>query len=231
MERIRDFIVNAVVYPCSGTDGNPVQLLHKLFQRFIYIDKSVSREEFLATANGLGKDPRGKRRRGFRGYTPANVNEFRFHDGSGDSLAVTEVSFIRADGFGEDHGPTTFMMWHVHGEAIAALKMLLAVAGSGPACLCHVRPGLGFGDNHPDYCKHIGELFEASPNYLPRFLLWQRDVCPGVQLAFINRYSEAQSWKMREEYTQFRTRTNLSLSRLDDRAPSAVSHAHPPVAA
>ena len=180
------FIADAVVYPCCGFDGAPVQHI-RILSNFIYIDYTISPARFVDEAT----------HRGFRGYALASaldllpetvlgeswddlICRYRNYleelplDWSKRDFGIKFLTFERLPDFTEQHGPETFKMMFVCFEAIATLRSIFNRRSLAPKLLCAIRPGVAFGGNYNDFTKHLEVAIRENPAGLPDFLLYDR---------------------------------------------------------
>lgn len=183
MNEIDSFLRECVFYPCSGLHGLPVKLLSSRFPRFFYADYSVEREKFNKAIT----------EEGFRGYklttqvevTPDSVFGVRWqvlkkeHHSTISAVPsewsnpfVVRCRFERAVGLDNDHGPPALELMFSRCEAIAAFKSAFFRRNIAPKCLVHIRSGIGFGGNFPNYSKELAEAFRANKGGLSPFMLY-----------------------------------------------------------
>ena len=177
------FLANAVVYPCCGFDGSPVQFI-RISRNFIYIDYTISPARFLREAE----------ERGFRGYSLASTKDLPPEAVLGETFAdlidrnqsyfkklpldwslkkfgIKLLTFERLSEFTVQHGPESFTILYICFEAISTLRSLFNRRGLAPKVLCAIRPGVALGGNYNDFTKHLEIAIRENPSGLPDFLL------------------------------------------------------------
>lgn len=177
------FLADAVIYPCSGFDGAPVQFI-RISSNFIYIDYTISPTRFVREA----------RERGFRGYSLTSATDlppeivlgefwkeliYRHYnyltklplDWSQREFGIKLLTFERLPEFTVKHGPESFTILYICFEAISTLRSLFNRRSLAPKVLCAIRPGVALGGNYNDFTKHLEIAIRENPSGLPDFLL------------------------------------------------------------
>lgn len=183
IKMLDQFLADAVVYPCSGFDGAPVQFL-RISSNFIYIDYTIKPARFLREAS----------ENGFKGYSLKSAIDLRpevvlceswedlIHryqhylnrlplDWSQREFGIKLLTFERLSEFTVQHGPESFTILYICFEAISTLRSLFNRRGLAPKVLCAIRPGVALGGNYNDFTKHLEIAIRENPGGLPDFLL------------------------------------------------------------
>lgn len=208
MVDIDSFLKECVFYPCSGLHGVPVKFLGKRFQRFLYVDYSIKREDFDQSIEEGG----------FTGYQQSVVDEISPEtlfgmswDGVKESHhnTLSQVhfewsepfmvlcGFKRLPGFNDDHGPASFELMFVRCEAIATFISVFSRRNIVPQCLVHIRSGIGFGGNFSEYPRKLNRALLENQGGLPPFMFYDfmgssRDY--GDYLKIIEKYETVETW-------------------------------------
>jgi len=184
IKMLDQFLANAVVYPCCGFDGSPVQFI-RISRNFIYIDYTISPARFLREAE----------ERGFRGYSLASTKDLPPEAVLGETFAdlidrnqsyfkklpldwslkkfgIKLLTFERLSEFTEQHGPESFTILYICFEAISTLRSLFNRRSLAPKVLCAIRPGVALGGNYNDYSRELEIAVRENPAGLPNFLLY-----------------------------------------------------------
>ena len=184
MDKITEFLKESLFYPCSGLDGAPIKFTGKHFQKFIYVDYTIERDQFLQQCAHPG----------FRGYRMTDAHDLsvesvfgaswedvghqlratvsdRDFDWSPESAFILATHFERVDGFDDEHGPEQFDLWFIQCEAITTYRALYTRRGIKPKCVAHIRSGIAFGGNFSGYIRVLQKTLIENPNGLPDYIL------------------------------------------------------------
>jgi hypothetical protein len=187
MDKITEFLKEALFYPCSGLDGTPVKFTGKYFQKFIYVDYSIDRDQFLQECMHPG----------FRGYRMTEVHDLSVESVFGDSWEhvgkqlretvnncdfdwspqsafILAAHFERIDGFDDEHGPKQFDLWFIKCEAITTYRAIYTRRGIKPKCVAHIRSGIAFGGNFSGYIRVLQKTLIENPDGPPDYILHDR---------------------------------------------------------
>ncbi len=182
-DEIRQFLKECVYYPCSDFDGAPVKFLGIRFRSFFYSDYSVTRESL--------EDK--YRRHGFYGYECESVTDVKVETIFGpdwesikqeheritqklreydpENEYVVLAKFNRLPDFDDQHGAESFSVLFARCEAITAYNAAFSRNGISPACLCYIRPGIGFGGGFSGYPSALANAIRRNTAGLPPYLL------------------------------------------------------------
>lgn len=152
----KEFLSSSLFYPASGTDGQPIKLLGKNYNHFVYVDYGTSEEFFLEELNS-----------GFNGYNPSITKiEFEtfFHLSTGEDwlMEITPqhsgkrlnsnanpfvyfVELTRDQNLDDNHGPEKIELLFCGAEAVFVFKRLYVDNKTQPAAIAVIQQGFGFG--------------------------------------------------------------------------------------
>lgn len=209
IENVRNFLSDAVFYPCSGLDGKPVKFVGGRFRSYFYVDYAIDRSAFEAACSG---GP------GFRGYQLEEFCDLDFEEWFGPdwsqspSFDASELAFefrdefVAAARFGrlpnwpEEHGPRSFQIVFARCEAVLSYRSVFSRLQVAPRCLAHIRSGMAFGGNYSGYVEDLCRAISENPAGLPRFILSDEmgsDRRSGDYFSPIESYAPIETWDIR----------------------------------
>ena len=210
MDKITEFLKESLFYPCSGLDGAPIKFTGKHFKKFIYVDYTIERDQFLQQCAHPG----------FRGYRMTDAHDLsvesvfgaswedvghqlratvsgRHFDWSPERAFILATHFERIDGFDDEHGPEQFDLWFIQCEAITTYRAIYTRRGIKPKCVAHIRSGIAFGGNFSGYIRVLQKTLIENPNGLPDYILHDKigaDPQCGDNLPLVQFYQARARW-------------------------------------
>ena len=170
---LREILHDALYYPSSGFDGDPVRHLAGNILSFIYVDYGYCQGEVTCAMTSPG----------FRGYSligirPVDESELIATDQHSTTLYSADdvpshyrerikkpfsiwSAYQRQEEVPASHGPSRFSLLYVCSDGVAAFQALYAANGLAPRVVSIIQPGHAFGGNWTDYTDPEQPLAKA----------------------------------------------------------------------
>ena len=217
---IEQLAAGALYYPASALDGTPVKYFGSHVASFIFVDYSITRQEYLQAVRATG----------FLGYTCVATREVTIDeiapptwsppqpaakDGSLNMLRAMESAasmdlfgyfsiWKRKPDYSSKHGPEGFSFLFLRAEGCAAYSGIFCHRrhNTAPLILWISQPGHSLGNNWTNFEDPHGFFHTVVGNSaLPTFLLYGGDGLPAwYRTSCWPEYSELVAWVVRSRH-------------------------------
>lgn len=209
---LKDFLSSALFYPASGADVTPIAECPLSLGNFVYADYSLAWN--LAQSLLLKQCP------GYRVQKCVALAADEVLNGDWADLERRHARSLHAIPFDWEHPhvvlatfkrarqdpataawPECLRILFLRFEGVAAYAELYTSRGIAPACLTHLKGGMGLGGNYPEFPAWLCETMDRNPAGLPPHLLHDASCRPGEPdyLPILDRYEVARTWTRTSE--------------------------------